>query len=623
LVIAAVMAVGANLSPLWYVAEYSQDSIRGGSELTADPGEPAREKGLDLEYATGWSYGIDETFNMYIPYLKGGSSEGNFSDDGPVATALSQYGAQRMATSLPSYFGTQPMTAGPTYVGAVAVFLAVLAMFMLRRRWTLWVALVSLLAITLSWGHNFMWLTKLFFYWFPGYNKFRVVAMILVIVEWSVPFLGALAIHKLWKSASPDEGVAVSGAKTSPAAKTTTKPDTERIYKGLKYSVAVLGALSLFFIVFGGSIFDFSSPSDVEILYSQARYGGLDDGQAMQFVNSVAPAMQTERAQMMRADAWRSLAFMVLAAGVVFAFARSKIRRGVMVALLAALVCVDMVVVNMRFLPKEKFVEERQSAFVPTQADLQILSDTEPGFRVLNLTVSPWNDATTSYFHRSLGGYHGAKMQRYQDVIDRYLGKMDMGVLNMLNTKYVIQRDQRTGEPVPAVNPDANGAAWFVETAISVANADEEIAMLGKIDNKREAVVDERFAHLLTATTTTADSTSYIRLTDYKPNHLTYEYDASDETYAVFSEIYYDKGWQAYIDGQPKEHFRVNYILRGMVLPAGRHTVEFRFRAENFSAVSNITLIFSLLIIVSLVAAIAAAALCNRRKDAGEQETAA
>lgn len=603
LAVAAVLAVGSNFAPLWYISEWSEDSIRGGSELTQADGAHERKAGLDLDYATAWSYGIGETFNMYVPNLYGGSA--NFSEDGPVADALAGQGQRGLATRLSSYWGDQPVTGGPTYLGAVAIFFAVLALFMLPRRKTLWVAVVSLLAIMLAWGHNFMWLTKLFFYYFPGYDKFRTVAMILVIVEWTVPFLGALALAKLWRS-SRDGRVEYGGEKAG----ILHGVSKEKLMQALKYTVIVLGGISLFFLLFGGMLFDFSSQSDA---YYEQYFRGISD------------SMRAERASMMRADALRSLIFVLLGAGVVFLYARGRIKRGVMVALAAVLVCIDLVVVDMRFLSHSSFEFRRKSTIEATDADRQIMQDPEPGFRVFNVTGginAAFNEANTSYFHRSLGGYHGAKMQRYQDIIDRYLGKADMGVINMLNTKYVIQADQQ-GHPVVTVNPEANGAAWFVETITIVATPDEEIAALATIDNKREAVVDGRFGHLLTATATTADSTSYIELTEYRPNYLKYDYYASDETFAVFSEIYYDKGWQAYLDGEPKEHFRADYILRGMVLPAGNHTVEFRFRAQNFDRVSNITLVFSLLIIASLAATIVAAVLCKRGKQDERPETEA
>ncbi|MCL2561448.1 MAG: YfhO family protein [Rikenellaceae bacterium] len=576
--VAGVLALGSNLAPMWFINEWSKDSIRGGSELTLVADAPTRGAGLDLDYATAWSYGIGETFNLYIPGLYGGSAD--FAPDGEVADALARYGARGYATHLLSYWGDQPGTAGPTYLGAVALFFAVLALFMLPRRKTLWIVAVSLLAIMLAWGHNFMWLTKLFFYYFPGYDKFRAVATMLVIAQWAVPLLGALGLARLWRD----------------------EVKFENVKKSLKPTVLILGGISLVFMLFGRMLFDFVSPYDANM--------GLPE--------DVLAAMRSERAAMMRADALRSLVFVALAAGVVWLYMRGRLKRGVMVVLAAALVCADLVPIGMRYLSHSDFTFRRGARFVATDADRLILQDIEPGFRVFNVAngiSAAFNEANTSYFHRSVGGYHGAKLQRYQDVIDRYLVRADMNVLNMLNVRYFIMTDEQGQPPVAVPNPDAFGAAWFVERVVVAENADEEIAALGVIDLSREAVVDRRFAHLLSpAATATVDSAAHITLVEFRPNYFRYEYATPYEATAVFSEIFYARGWRAYIDGVPAEHFRVNYILRGMVLPAGEHSVEFRFRAHNFNLISNITLVFSLLIIAALAASIAATVLCRKRK---------
>ena len=602
LAVAAVLALGSNLAPLWYINEYSEDSIRGGSELTFTPGQaPAaqsegavdKRSGLELGYATQWSYGVGESFNMFIPNLYGGSSEGNFSDDGTVAGSLTKYGERRLAPHLPSYWGEQPVTAGPTYIGAVILFFGLLGLFLLPGRKSVWVAAVTLLAVMLAWGHNFMWLTELFYRYFPGYDKFRTVPMILVIVEWSVPFLGALTIHKLWKSATAD-GMLSTQVKEGAEMAAVSR---ERIVKGLKYSLSILGGIAVFFLLSGGAVFDFSSPSDTQM--------GLPD--------DVLAAMRQERASMLRSDSLRSLIFVVLAAGTALLYAFGKIKRGWMVAALALLVCVDLVAVNMRFLPQEKFVRQNLTQIKATPADLEILQDKELGFRVANFSLNPFNDATTSYFHRSIGGYHGAKMQRYQDVIEGYLSRMSPEVYNMLNTKYIINFDDAAQEYFVSANPDAGGAAWFVEDVRLVENPDEEFLALAALDTRNEAVVDRRFAAQLENVLPQKDSSARIELVEYKANHLTYRYYAPQESVAVFSEIYYDKGWQAYIDGEPAPHFRANYILRGMVLPAGDHEVEFRFRALNFDRVSAVTSLFSWLVIV-WVAAVATVIFIKKRQ---------
>lgn len=546
LLIAGILAVGANFASLWYMQEYSKESIRGGSELSGGQ----QGAGLDIEYATRWSYGIGETLNLYIPYLYGGSSEGNFAADGKVAEALAPYGERTMATHLPSYWGAQPGTSGPTYLGAVTLFLAVLGLFMLPRRKTWWIVAVSALAIMLAWGSNFMWLTKLFFEWFPAYDKFRTVAMILVIVEWTVPLLAAMALMKLWKE------------------------HPENLMRALWNAVLVLGGISLFFILFGGAVFDFSSPMDAQL------------------PEDIRSAMRSERAAMMRGDAWRSLWFVCLGMTVVSTYALGKLKRGWVMAAFAVLVVADMAAVDARFFKRSDFVAKRNTEIKPTEADLEIMADKELGFRVFNLTVNPFSDATTSAFHRSVGGYSAAKLQRYQDVIDRYLALGDPAVVDMLNVKYFITPDGVMENPAP------NGAAWFVESVETVATADEEINALGVLDLHNEAVACVEIAP------TPVDSMARISLVEYRPNYLRYEYSSSVPATAIFSEIYYDKGWQAYVDGEKAPHFRADYILRGMSLPAGEHTVEFRFRSPNFDVVNTVTLVCSIIILLGVAVAI-------------------
>lgn len=577
LALAAALAVGSNAGMLYYIQSHSPETIRGGSELSTASSMEGKD-GLDLDYATNWSYGKAETFNLLIPNLYGGTSEGGFSADGPVARSLIPYNARGMATQLPAYWGDQPITSGPVYLGAVILFIAVLGLFVLRGRCTWWIAVVTLLAVLLSWGRNFLWFTELFFNYFPMYNKFRTVSMILVIAEWTVPLLGALTLQQIW----------------------TGETSKERLRRGMKYATAIVGGVILFFLLFGGSLMSFASPVDA------------------QMPQDVAAAMRGERADMLRGDALRSLIFVLVAAGVLWLYIGQKLKKSVFVLLLCGLVIVDMVPVNLRYLNADRFVAEEQNQLKPTEADLQILADKELGFRVLNLSVSPFQDATTSYFHRSVGGYHGAKLRRYQDVIERHLSKMNWGVYNMLNTKHVIMRDQESGALQVQQNPDANGPAWFVSGIEVVSGADAEIAALDSLDTKRVAVVDSRFARELDGVDVAADSTAHIVLTEYRVNRLTYDYTAARPGVAVFSEIYYPKGWTAYVDGVETPYFRADYLLRAMVLPAGSHRVEFVFRAPHYRALSTVAWVCSLLLLGALAAA-AVGAIIKKQRNGRQQ----
>ena len=374
----------------------------------------------------------------------------------------------------------------------------------------------------------------------------------------------------------------------------------------MAWAVGITGGICLLFAVAGGSFFDFGRTEAEDMMIEQFYYmlknSGADDyiarGYHEQLGVEVASAMVAERVEIMSHDAWRSFLFIALAAGAVALYALRKVGRGVLVALMALLVLADMVPVNKRFLSNDRFVAERHTVVKPSKADLQIMQDKDLGYRVLNLSVSPFNDATTSYFHRSVGGYHGAKLARYQDLIDNYLGKGDEGVLDMLNTRYVISSE---GEVIR--RESANGAAWFVEGMRYVGSAREEIDALATTDLKRVAVVnfDQK-----------PDVGAYapigfegeITLTEYAPNRLKYHYTASEEGVAVFSEIFYNKGWTAYVDGVEAPYFRADYVLRAMVLPEGEHEVEWRFRAPNWSVVEGVTAAFSAIILLGVVAMI-------------------
>ena len=593
---AGILALGANFAPLWYTAQHSPETIRGGSELAETIETDTR--GLDLDYATAWSYGKTETFNLLIPDFMGRDSATTLPADGQTAAELSDIGRSLGAPSLgswarqlPAYWGTQPYTGGPTYLGAAALFLALLGAFWSQGRNKWWIIAVSLLMILLAWGRNFMGFTELAFKIMPGYNKFRTVSMTLVVVQWAVPLLGAFALMQLWKGGMP----------------------RERIRKGIAWAAGITGGLCLLFALAGGSLFDFGRAASADqmsdtfrqVFAANGLQSYIDRGMDAEWGDAVAQAIAADRAGMMQADAWRSLGMILLAAGCVALWAARRIGRGVAVALLAAVMLLDLVPVDRRFLSDENFVSPRRTQVTPSAADRAIMQDTEPGYRVLNLTVSPFNDATTSYFHRSVGGYHGAKLARYQDLIDRYLNDLNPAVLDMLNTRYLIVPGE-DGQPRAQRRTSAFGTAWFVDSFAGAASAQEEIDLLEKANLRTTAVVDDRLAEKIEPQAPTPETLASARigLTEYRPNYLRYEYSAPEKAVAVFSEIYYDKGWTAYVDGKESPYFRADYVLRAMELPAGKHVVEWRFRAPGWNTVEAVTGICSALILLGAAAAI-------------------
>ena len=593
---AGILALGANFAPLWYTAQHSPETIRGGSELAETVETDTR--GLDLDYATAWSYGKTETFNLLIPDFMGRDSATTLPADGQTAAELTDIGRSLGAPSLgswarqlPAYWGTQPYTGGPTYLGAAALFLALLGAFWSQGRNKWWIIAVSLLMILLAWGRNFMGFTELAFKYLPGYNKFRTVSMTLVVVQWAVPLLGAFALMQLWKGGMP----------------------RERIRKGIAWAAGITGGLCLLFALAGGSLFDFGRAASADqmsdtfrqVFAANGLQSYIDRGMDAEWGDAVAQAIAADRAGMMQADAWRSLGMILLAAGCVALWAARRIGRGTAVALLAAVMLLDLVPVDRRFLSDENFVSPRRTQVTPSAADRAIMQDTEPGYRVLNLTVSPFNDATTSYFHRSVGGYHGAKLARYQDLIDRYLNDLNPAVLDMLNTRYLIVPGE-DGQPRAQRRTSAFGTAWFVDSLAGAASAREEIDLLEKANLRTTAVVDDRLAEKIEPQAPTPETLASARigLTEYRPNYLRYEYSAPEKAVAVFSEIYYDKGWTAYVDGKESPYFRADYVLRAMELPAGKHVVEWRFRAPGWNTVEAVTGICSALILLGAAAAI-------------------
>ncbi|MFR9593182.1 MAG: YfhO family protein, partial [Rikenellaceae bacterium] len=548
---------------------HTPDTMRGGSVL-ADENNQSSSNGLDLDYATAWSYGRAESFNLLIADFMGRSSGNGFSEDGAVAQSLKPYQAESLAQQIPTYWGTQPFTGGPTYIGAVVLFLAVLGFCLAdgRQRW--WILGISIFMLLLAWGRNFMWFTELMFNILPGYNKFRTVSMTLVVVELTVPLLAAIGVSRLI-----DGGL-----------------DKRKLNVSLAWAVGLTAGVALLLIAFGRMLFSFDEAGAVTMLLESS----FPDALALE----VASAMTRERYAIMAADSWRTIGFVVAAAAVVWATYNKFIRsRVVVVALLSVLVISDLVGVNVRFLSYDHFKSPSQNmALRPTAVNRQIWADKELGYRVFNLTVSPFNDATTSYFHRSVGGYHGAKLSRYQDLISNHLSRQTPGVLDMLNTKYLIVRGQDGAQGV-VLRESANGAAWFVKSVVVADNPHQEMEMLGTISTLDTAVVERS-----EGVTPRSFGEGEIALVEYEPGRLVYDYTLAEDGVAVFSEIYYDKGWSVTIDGKPADYFRTDYLLRAMELPAGEHRVVWEFRAPAWGMTSAVTLTSSLLILISLIAAL-------------------
>lgn len=580
LLAAGIIGVGSNLSPLWYTMQHTKETTRGGSELVEKSAESGSD-GLDLEYATAWSYGKAESFNMFVPDFMGGASTDTFAKDGAVANSLKEYGIEEFAQYLPRYRGDQPYTAGPTYLGAAAILLAVFAFIILPNRMRWWIAAATIIALVMSWGNNLMWLTELLFNILPGYNKFRTLSMSLVVVQWTIPLLAALGIAYLFKNHS----------------------DVKRLRRALAWATGICSGVLLIMIIGGKALGDFGMQQSGEMLTEQFKQmlqqSGANDlikqGLHEQMAWGTASAMAVERAEAMQADAWRSLLFVLLAAVALWGFIERRVitRPTVLCAVLAMVVAADLIDVDFRYLNYDNFVEARSAKIYPTEADKFILEDKDPAYRVLNLTVSPFSDATTSYFHRSVGGYHGAKLSRYQDLITHHLSQLNDEVLDMLNVRYIINGKSATDV---IRRPEANGAAWMVKRIVRADTPQQEITLLGEIDTQSEAVMSKEF---LPKNLNLSDGT--ITLKEYRPNYLRYEAEAAGDALVVFSEIYTDKGWKVFIDGEEAEPLRADYVLRAVELKSGKHTIEWRYRAPNWGLIEGVTLFFSIIVLIAVV----------------------
>lgn len=567
--VVAIIAAFTNFTNMLLTYEYGKESTRGKSELTANQSD--KTTGLDKSYILNdYSYGIFETFNLFIPNFYGGgnSDVGTNSESYKWLKDNGVPNAKEISKQMPTYWGPQRFTAGPVYLGAVVIFLFVLGLFIINGRYKWWIVAATCLSVLLAWGLHFKWFSDLFIDFFPGYNKFRTVSMILVIAEFTVPLLGMLAFIKIIKG----------------------EVEKTRLNKVLLYSLYITGGFALLVALMPGILgLDFISDKDVRLGWPQP----------------LVDALTSDRRMLLRNDAFRSLAFVLLTGGLIWLLIQNKIKAVWAAVILALLFLLDLGTVGKRYLNADNFVSKREAKqpYTPSNADLMILQDKEISYRVANFTVDPFNDASTSYFHKSIGGYHGAKLKRYQELIENQIGKQNMQVFNMLNTKYFIVPGQ-DNQPTAQLNPEALGNAWFVNSAKIVNNADEEMNALTKLNTKNEVVVDKRFQKLLSKTTFAPDSQSSIKLTAYQPNYLIYNISTKSDQLAVFSEIYYDKGWNAYMDGKPAPYFRANYVLRGMIIPAGNHKLEFKFEPQSYKIGENVSLASSILLVLFLLSAL-------------------
>ena len=589
LALAGILGICINLSNLYHTYEYSKESMRGKSELVKENSANQTNSGLERDYITQWSYGIGETFTLLVPNTKGGASVPLAMNEKAMEKANPMY--MNIYRQIGQYWGEQPGTSGPVYVGAFVMFLFVLGLFIVKgpMKWALLVA--TILSILLSWGKNFMGFTDFFIDYIPMYSKFRTVSSILVVAEFTIPLLAMLAL-KEW----------------------VERPQLlKENRKEILISLGLTGGLALLFAL-APKLFFSSYVSSMEMHALQ----GIPADQLVPLLAN----LEEVRMSMFTSDAWRSVFIILIGIILLWMYSAGKLKQNVLVGALIVLCLVDMWDVNKRYLYDGQFVEKQEQTrtFEPTETDKIILQDKDLNYRVLNLASNTFNENNTSYWHKSIGGYHAAKLRRYQEMIEEHIstemnslfkevaeagGDMDsldaskFPVLNMLNARYFIF-PLEGGQTVPLRNPFALGNAWFVDEVQYVNNANEEIEAIHGIDPLHQIVVDKRFESIVQASSA-SDSTCSITLTAYEPNDLKYEVNSSKGGTVVFSEIYYP-GWQAYIDGEKVEHGRANYILRAMNVPAGQHVVEFKFDPDTLHATETIAYIaFALLAIAAVV----------------------
>lgn len=576
LVAITLLALVANTSRLYTTYIYGQESIRSGSELTADLNKEFSEEGLSSDYVFAWSYGLSESFTIMLPNFAGQASGKSFLED-PSSNSMaylqqlnarSPQKAQQLQQFTSKYWGALPFTEGPVYIGAVVVFLFLLGAFIAKDRLKWWMIAATILGLVLGWGKNFAFFNDLMYNYFPLYDKFRTVMMALVILCITMPLLGFLVLDRILFS---DEYSA-------------KEKRTGLIRAGITTGVICL------LMLFPGMLFDLLSLGDKELL---KQYGQDPD------ITGLVNAVKADRIEMIRNDAFRTLFFIGTAFLLIWFSLKNSIKTWITAVVIGLLAVADLWIVNSNYLSEESYGDSDYYAQYFNR-QMPVINDDDIHFRVYNTTRRLDQDGFTSWAYNSVGGYHAAKLSRYQDVIDGHLSKGNMGVINMLNTKYVIVNDN--GRLATQANPGALGNAWMVDSVVWVNGADEEFARLDNIQPVRYAVVDESFREEVNLNAS-PDKQATITLTNYSPNEMTYTFRSGTDQVVVFSEIWYrgNEDWIAYIDGQRVNHFRANYILRGLSVPAGEHTIVFRFEPDSYFTGRKISLAASSLILIGII----------------------
>jgi hypothetical protein len=568
LAVAVLLSVGVNATSLMATREYAAQSTRSASELKFNPdGSPKQAStGLSKEYITEYSFGLLETFDLFIPRFMGGSNNEDLGKDSQTYEFLKDKAGRKQALTFaenaPMYWGEQPIVAAPPYIGAVLIYLFLLGAFLIRGKLKNWLVAATIFSIVLSWGKNFGLVTDFFIDYVPLYNKFRAVSSIQVIAELCVPLLGILGVR------------AYLGDGHS----------KEEKFRAFKRATIVGGGLALFFTAFGTNMFAFES-------YRDPSFENMLEG--------LSGVLVEDRRILFFQDSLRTLIYVVITASVLWLHLGERIGRNAVLGSLLVVVLLDLVTVDRRYVNEDDFIPRSrlEKPFELSPVKAEVLKD-KSHYRVINFMVNPMNDGSTSFFFNSVGGYHAAKPRRYQELFDYQIARNNMEVLNMLNTRYILYPGEENRESVQ-LNEEANGNAWFVEEIKWVDDADEEIRALDSLDTKRSAVINREFEDLLGSFKARKEIGSKIELTSYKANELVYRSEAEFEQLAVFSEMYYRNGWKAYVDGELVPHLRADYVLRALRVPAGKHEIVFRFEPEVIEIGNRVTLVsYALLFLV-------------------------